>query len=251
MICFGMILQAQTTFDMQITEISNDGVNYVVKIEMQMNGDNVQDLKLGSSSFQFKFPNEALSSPVLQSTTLPSSFPYFEPTVTTPRINECSFNVELSTPGTGVAIAQAPAWTTLGEISFTIENPSLITPMIWSYNGGTTETVVFIDDEETQIFREEGAVSITEMLDNNTSFSVFPNPSSGESLMINLDLSSGETAIIEVVDNLGKIVYSKDYSKNNQSEKIEINFSNKLVSGIYSINVKNEKDIISSKFIVE
>ena len=248
---FGIVVQAQTTFGLRLTEVSNDGINYVVKIEMQMNGVDVDEFKLGSSSLQFSFSDDELSSPVLQSTTLDSSFPYFTPTVTTPKPGECSFNIELAIPSTGIEIAEAPNWTPLGEVSFTIVNSSLITPLSWSYNGGTTETVVFIDDEATQIFMAEGNTVSIEENNINNSISIFPNPCLGESLMVSLNFKTSQEIQIEVVDNLGRIIYSQEFWTTDQLTKNELIFGQKLSSGLYFVNITGETEKTSTKFVVE
>lgn len=147
-------LNSQTTFGLKIQEISNDGSNYIISLQMQMMGDSPEDFQLGSSSLQFTFPNNALSNPIIQSTTLTSPFPYFVPSVTVPLIDQCSFNIELASPDGGATIATAPAWTELGQINFTIDNAAQMVPLTWSYNGGTTQTVVYLDDEIVQIFAE-------------------------------------------------------------------------------------------------
>jgi len=147
-------VNAQTTFGLKIEEISNDGSSYIISLKMQMFGDDSSVFQLGSSSLQFTFPNNALSNPVLESTTLESPLPYFTPTVTVPLIDQCSFNIELAIPDLGMDIAAAPAWTELGRINFTIDNINQLVPLTWSYNGGTTQTVIYLDDEIVQIFAE-------------------------------------------------------------------------------------------------
>lgn len=146
------ILNAQTTFGLKLAEISNDGTNYVVSISLQMNGDDATVFKLGSSSLQFSFPDDALSNPVLESTSLAAPFPYYEPTITTPLTDQCSFNVELAVPEFGVDITEGPLWLEIGQISFTIDDASALNDLAWTYTGGTTGTVIFLDNESTQIF---------------------------------------------------------------------------------------------------
>lgn len=144
--------QAQTTFGLKISEVSNDGTDYVISLSIQMVGDNPSVMNLGSSAFQFSFPSAALSNPVLVSTTLSNPIPYYLPTVTSPLSGECSFNVELANSGFGLEVVEAPGWTEVGLVSFTIDDANALIPLSWSYNGGTTQTVVYLDDEATQIF---------------------------------------------------------------------------------------------------
>ncbi len=137
------------TFCLQLTEVSNNGSNLVVKIEMQ--GSAV--FNLGSSNLQFSYNTGGLSNPTLESS--PLGVPYYQPPgVTIPALGEASFNLELAFPGIlpGATIAQEPDWTEIGQINFEIANPNETSGMVWSYNGGTTETIVFLDDDDTQIF---------------------------------------------------------------------------------------------------
>ncbi len=254
-VCFGAFIHAQATFSLKLTEVSNDGVNYVVSIAMQMNDNTTEQLKLGSSSLQFSFPEEALSAPVLHSSILESSLVYLNPTVTTPKRGQCSFNIELAVPNTGIEIAQSPSWTNLGEISFTIENPYQISPLTWSYNGGTTQTVVFLDDEATQIYwgDEEGSVvtGISERpISSSEQLFVFPNPNNGEELHVLANVANEASVTLEITDQLGKVVYSENYISHQNSEK-EIKLNRKLESGIYFVNLIHLNGKSCRKFVVE
>ncbi len=134
-------------FCLRLSEVSNDGSTYVVRIEIQ--GDVAFDL--GSSNLQWSYNSNALSNPELASSPLAPPF-YQIPTVTTQGGGEVSFNIELGFVGFGTTVSAMPAWTEMGTVSFTITDPGNVGFMEWSYNGGTTQTVVFLDDEATQIF---------------------------------------------------------------------------------------------------
>ncbi len=146
------LLEAQPTFGLKLSEVSNDGNTYVVKMEVQMVGTDPTIFKLGSSSLQFSFPENALSNPQVLSTDALNTVYYITPFATVPLAGQCSYNIELAVPGVGSAIAEAPAWTEVGHLSFTIDNAALLTPLAWTYNGGTTGTVLYLDDEAQQIF---------------------------------------------------------------------------------------------------
>lgn len=253
-LCFGsMLTQAQTTFGLRITEVSNDGINYIVSLEMQMQGEDPGVFKLGSTALQFAFPQAILSNPVLESTTLESSFPYLVPSLTTPSLGQCSFNIELAVPGTGKEISGIPGWTEIGKVKFDIENSLVILPLEWSYNGGTTETVVYLDDESTQIFMGADMVSVDEMesgLINN--FAVYPNPNNGE--MIYMDLETvlpNQKLQVEILDAHGKKVYVENLFPEGNKLNKEIKFDSILSGGSYLINLTIDNKVISRKFIVE
>ncbi|MEL7002494.1 MAG: T9SS type A sorting domain-containing protein [Bacteroidota bacterium] len=145
-------LYGQPTFCLQLTPVSNTSTELIVAIEIQ--GDNA--FNLGSSNFQFSFDNIAFSDPTLESHYLTEMFGPFTvyeiPTVTTPRANEVSFNVELVATNVGDEMSGPSNWTRIGDIKFIKTGMSVTQPFVWSYNGGTTETVVYLHNESTQIF---------------------------------------------------------------------------------------------------
>lgn len=134
------------SFCLQFVEISNNGSKYIVEIQIQGSS----DFKLGSSNLQFRYNSAALSNPVLR--TSPLAPPTYQvPTVTTPTSGETSFNIELAFANFGSTFS-ASDWINLGQIEFDVLDNNLATGFAWSYNGGTTNTVIFLDDETTQIF---------------------------------------------------------------------------------------------------
>jgi hypothetical protein len=104
---------------------------------------------LGSSNLQFGFNQAGLSTPMLVSHTLTNL--YAVPTVTVPTPGQASLNIQLFVPGLGKTITTTN--TLLATVKFTITNPATTSNLVWSYNGGTTQTVVFNDPQPaTQLF---------------------------------------------------------------------------------------------------
>lgn len=138
------------TFCLNFEQVSNNGIELVV--DLQIAGST--NLNLGSSNFQFTYNGAGLSSPTLVST--PISTPSYQtPTFTTPASNTVSFNIELNfAPG----FAVGTTFTDFARVKFNIINPSATSNLQWSYNGGTTETVVFLDNESTQIYATNSGV---------------------------------------------------------------------------------------------
>jgi len=137
------------TFCLQMTEVSNDGTNLV--LDITMSGDAA--FALGSSNLQFSGTPGAYGPATFVSSPFGMATGYFTPTVTQPLPDENSFNLELAFPGTGIVIPADPATTLIGQITLPILDPALAANgLTWSYNGMTTETVAFLDDEATQIF---------------------------------------------------------------------------------------------------
>lgn len=132
------------TFCLRLTEVSNDGSNLVVRVEMS--GSAAFDL--GSSNLQWSYDITKVSNPTLTSTSLGP--PAYLVEVTEPNPGEASLNIELGFPEFGSMVNDS--WTELANVSFTILNPADVGEMLWLYNGGTTQTVVYDDDETTQLF---------------------------------------------------------------------------------------------------
>lgn len=136
----------QPTFCLQFGEVSNDGSTYVV--DLLIAGDNA--FNLGTSNLQFTYNNSGLDAPRLGSTPLGFGTGYQIPTVTEPEgAGSASFNIELAFVGAGITIGTD--FTSVGQVVFDIIDPNVSTDFVWSYNGGTTETVVFINDNATRI----------------------------------------------------------------------------------------------------
>ncbi len=134
---------------LQFSEVSDNGAEFVVELQMQSSS----PFGLGSSNLQFSYNTAALSTPVFDSSPLDIGLGYFTPTVTTPAAGEASFNIVYGgATGAGYNIDMEPAWTNIGRVKFSIVNVMEQVTFSWSYNGGSTQTVVFQDDNATQLF---------------------------------------------------------------------------------------------------
>ncbi|MEZ4798648.1 MAG: lysyl oxidase family protein [Flavobacteriales bacterium] len=79
---------------------------------------------------------------------------------------------------------------------------------------------------------------------------IYPNPSSGRSVNLNVDGLETSQITIKIYDLTGKLVY--DQLKNVEGNSVvEINFKNKLASGIYTVELTFEEERIVEKMIVE
>ncbi|MEO0683514.1 MAG: T9SS type A sorting domain-containing protein [Cyanobacteria bacterium J06649_11] len=146
-------LCSQTTFCLRLAVTTDNALELIVALEIQGS----EAFNLGNSNLQFSFDNNALTNPTLHSHTLTRiPFPIYEiPTVTTPQPGEASFNIELNLPNFGDEISGLTGWTEVGQIRFEKTGMTQTEGMFWSYNGGTTETVLFLHDQATQIFATE------------------------------------------------------------------------------------------------
>ena len=104
---------------------------------------------LGSSNLVFVYEPAAVSNPVLLNHTL-SATDYYSPTLTQQGADKGSVNVVL-VPGKSGLNVPVGAFVPLGTVRFTIADPSATLELDWKYSGSTTETVVFEDDETSQV----------------------------------------------------------------------------------------------------
>lgn len=142
-ILFASSLFAQT-FCLRLSEVSNDGNTLVVKVEM----DGTAAFELGSSNLQWDFDDTKLANPTFVSSPFPGA-PFYIITATEPVAGEASLNFDLGAPGFGSTINTT--WTEVGQVSFTMLNPTDFGSLNWLYNAGTTQSVIYLDDEATQI----------------------------------------------------------------------------------------------------
>lgn len=157
------------TFCLRLVEVSKTVNELTVAIEMQGN----TAFKLGSSNLQFSYKTTGLDNPVFESSPLAPPF-YQIPTVTEPLAGETSFNIELAFETFGTTISASPDWTEIGQITFDIIDDTQTSGMSWSYNGGTTQTVVYLDDEATQIFATSTGIACLIPLDVSLSSGGLP-----------------------------------------------------------------------------
>lgn len=82
----------------------------------------------------------------------------------------------------------------------------------------------------------------------NSSLEIFPNPSNG---LFNLkyisDLRNKFT--VNLINNIGEVVFTKEYSKTNFSKVISFDFS-KLTNGFYNVEVNNGNKILRSCIVI-
>ncbi len=155
-------LWAQQEFCLKLEVVGGDDNSVVIGVFAQGTD---TPYKMGTSNLQFSFDQQALGNPVLEASYLPEEIVvppigtfsiYRMPTVTTPRPNEASLNIELVQDGAGEEMIVAPGFFRIADIRFDRLGPPLDMPVSWTYDGGSTGTVMFLDDNTTQIFASNG-----------------------------------------------------------------------------------------------
>lgn len=158
--CFVLVLllkhlPAQSTFCLSFANQTAAGGNFDVTLRMYSSDGNFQ---LGSSNFVFTYNTAALSNPVFLSSPLSGSvYDLATPSlvVTAPATGQVSFNA-MYDGANGGGTTVPTAGLDMVVVRFTVVNNTLPTNLTWLYDGGTTKTVVFDDDNATQIFRTAG-----------------------------------------------------------------------------------------------
>ncbi|NNC83986.1 MAG: T9SS type A sorting domain-containing protein, partial [Flavobacteriales bacterium] len=82
---------------------------------------------------------------------------------------------------------------------------------------------------------------------------IYPNPSNGEQVAINLSELTDENQkiVIEVVDFTGKVVYTEQLANKGSNANFIVDFDNKLAKGMYFVNMYVNDQMLVEKLTVE
>ena len=115
-----------------------------------------QSGKLGSSNLVFQYDTEILTNPRLAENYLQASQDYLSPSISEPVKGRVSFNLELTNPDFGEDIEAAPNKTLISRVCFDRVDQDRLWGLRWLVDG-TAATVVFVNDEDTQLEPENMA----------------------------------------------------------------------------------------------
>ena len=97
---------------------------------------------------------------------------------------------------------------------------------------------------------EEGAIMSEKSVEDAISFGVYPNPSNGEFVELNLqDLETGAVQI-RVMDAAGRIVHTGNFSTDGNL-RTTLNFASSLSSGVYMIDILNNGLARTERLVVQ
>ncbi len=85
------------------------------------------------------------------------------------------------------------------------------------------------------------------ILSDNTTLNVYPNPTDG-SVYIDVNMTSKQDGVIEIVDVLGKQVYHHEF-KGLTAESVKADLSS-LLSGVYFVSLRSGNDMITKKLMI-
>jgi Secretion system C-terminal sorting domain len=140
-------MKAQTTYCLGYDVVSISATQFTVQLKLQGSS----SFKLGSHNLRFNYNSAALSAPALVAIAPANSdlntILYNPINITTASTTSQRFNGLLSTLNTGVTIAASPTWSKLGQVTFTITDPSQTSAI--SFNPSLS--IVRLDDGLTSL----------------------------------------------------------------------------------------------------
>ncbi len=126
------------------------------------------------------------------------------------------------------------------EISNSLDSSDNVTDTVEDLN-----TKVVLATTQSENLTQGGIIDV----ENNVNISIFPNPTLG---VINLKISGllGESRI-ELYDLSGKLFYKENFIQGNQQSYIKILDLSEYASGIYLLQLTNNKNVITKKLILK
>ncbi|MEZ4798652.1 MAG: T9SS type A sorting domain-containing protein [Flavobacteriales bacterium] len=82
------------------------------------------------------------------------------------------------------------------------------------------------------------------------SVKLYPNPNNGEMINIQLTGITSETVQVNVIDALGRVITTNQYSVNN-SFNGTILFDTKLSSGMYNVQIIDGETVMTERVIIK
>ena len=114
------------------------------------------------------------------------------------------------------------------------------------YSGTSYYRLKQIDYNGNFTYSQIRPVTIT----NSQNVQLYPNPTNGNEIYLNIENNSANAPSIYVTDITGKLIVSEISSLKNQGSNYRIYFPEKLTSGTYLVNIKTAEKSISCRFIV-
>ena len=113
---------------------------------------------------------------------------------------------------------------------------------------GAPQTIQVIGTASMEL--EEGAIMSEKSVEEALAFGVYPNPSNGEFVELNLqDLETGAVQI-RVMDAAGRVVHTGNFSTDGNL-RTTLNFASSLSSGVYMIDILNNGIDRTERLVVQ
>ncbi|OFY87429.1 MAG: hypothetical protein A3F72_04320 [Bacteroidetes bacterium RIFCSPLOWO2_12_FULL_35_15] len=152
----------------------------------------------------------------------------------------------------GVSVADS---TTIFSITFNIIGSNTQVSALSFVNTPTLIEVVDNNYATLPTTLVDGSITVqnvsTEI--NNSPFlasrlEIFPNPNNGV-FNINYTSDSGNNFTVNIINMIGEVVFTREYSKANFASLFAIDISN-IINGVYQVEIKNENNILKSRVII-
>lgn len=129
-----------------------------------------------------------------------------------------------------------------GATEYSVGNISIL-------NGVNYFRIKAVDKNGTSLYS-----NIVKLMNNKNeiNYSIYPNPTRGNTITLNIANQLTEKYFVQVIDIAGKVVYSNTVNHAAGSANYTLTLSNIIHSGVYMFNLVNSKgEVASSKLIIQ
>jgi hypothetical protein len=84
----------------------------------------------------------------------------------------------------------------------------------------------------------------------NLKIAVYPNPSKGDLLRIDVIQHDSDVAEIKLYSALGNVIFSEIYFLSRQNQTLTLNMADKLKSGVYMLSIKTSNAQVTRRVLV-
>ena len=134
--------------------------------------------------------------------------------------------------------------------SFTLDTISIgkLTPKRYKLKYNAIQKFTLKSKSDSLYFTVNQTIGINESVNPIHSIRFYPNPS-GELVNLNVQLEKAITTTIRITDTQGKLVYTEQIQLN-KGETIQTIATKKLSSGIYTLSLWSEEQLLSEQKLV-
>jgi hypothetical protein len=113
-----------------------------------------------------------------------------------------------------------------------------------------TSGLAVIEDEvnHTELLQERNEEGMS--IEDLTSMLIYPNPSNGNFINLNLEGIEESNIMIDIIDSQGRKVYSQTNVVSTDGF-VRIEFENQLAAGLYTVLVSMSNEILTEKVVVK
>ena len=134
--------------------------------------------------------------------------------------------------------------------SFTLDTVSIgkLTPKRYKLKYNAIQKLTLNSKSDSLYFTVNQVIGIQELNNPIQSVSVYPNPS-GELINLNVQLEKAVATTIRITDTQGRLVYAEQVQLN-KGATIHAIATKKLSSGVYTLSIWSEKQLLNEQKII-